>query len=105
MTGVAAHVILEQGHALAIEIRSIIGPLGEFATPTEIAIREAMHDFFRKGHDISRHCFTIFKMDALKGRVLRILEVKDDEKGGRITGVFEIDHRVSPTERRRPGGA
>ena len=104
MVGVPPHELLVQGHELALEIRATIGPLGEFAIPTEIAIREAVHDIIQDGHDLSRHCFTVLKYPLLKERILRVMEVTDDGDGGHITGVFEIDHRETALERRRSGG-
>ena len=69
----APHILLAQGHKISLEIREVIGPLGEFATATETAIREAMRDLFMLDHDISRHPFTVFRLGALKGRVLRVI--------------------------------
>ena len=71
MARVAQGILLVQGQNIALEIRAIIGPLGEFATPIEIAIREAMYDPFMESHDISRHRFAVFRLDALNGRALR----------------------------------
>ena len=104
MAGVAPHILLTQGHKTALGSRAIIGPLGEFATPTEIATREAMDDIFMESHNISRHCFTVFQFGGLDRRVLRVIEVMDDGDGGHITVVFEIDHRRALAERCRPGG-
>ena len=60
MAGVAPHVLLVQGHQIALEIKAVIGPsLREYATATEIAIREATHDIFMLDHDISLYSFTV----------------------------------------------
>ena len=104
VVGVPPHDLLAQGHELALEIQATIGSLGEFATPTEIAIREAVCDIVQDGHDLSRHCLTVLKYPTLDKRVLRVMEVTDDGDGGHITGVFEIDHRETALEQRMSGG-
>ena len=81
MVGLPPHELLAQGHEIALEIRATIGPLEEFATPTEIAIREAVHDIIQDCHGLSRRYFTVLEFPSLKNRVLRVMEVTDDGYG------------------------
>ena len=106
MVGVAQHTLQTQGHRIVLEIKTVTGSLGEYVTATEIAIREeeAMHDLIMLDHDIALHSFTVSRLNALEDRVLRVIEVMNDGNGGRTTGVFEIDHRTTPADRRKPGG-
>ena len=94
MAGVAPYILLAQWHEIALGIREVTGHLGEFITAIEIAIREAMHDLVMLDHDTSRHSFTVFRLRALKGRVLPVIEVVDGGNGGKITGVFGEQYHV-----------
>ena len=88
---------------MAEGVLRIIVSLGKYATATEIAIREKIHDYRKYAHGISRHLFTVFGLPALDNRVIRVFEVLDNDTGGKVTGAFEIGHR--PTLEPKPGGS